>query len=336
MHGDILSVVEAAYTETADADHWLQSVFEVAHPLLDQGSGVLAHRFSLVDGSFSSSGFLAVGDDARLIAVVQKLHRWFGGGTRDALDLLKRAYPSQPMVAWASQLGPDWRPPVDRAGESSTPGLRLAPDRDVLRMIAADPSGHGVNIFATSHRTRRLRHRSLSVWKWVAAHIATAYRLVLRRSPDAEAVLAPTGKVLHAASGLSRQQRESLSDGVRAMDKARGGLRRASPDEAVALWKALVAGRWSLVEQFDHDGRRLLVAKRNDLSVRPWHALTQHEAQTLAFAAEGQALKMIAYQLGVSIGTVSTALRRAARKVGVRSRMELIAAYRARKLTDEM
>ena len=142
-------------------------------------------------------------------------------------------------------------------------------------------------------------------------------------------MLDPAGKVLHLESGVSPAQGESLSEGARAIDKARGKLRRVDPERSLALWRGLVDGRWSLVEQFDHDGKRFVVAKRNSLPLRPWHTLTERELQTVALVAEGQGLKLVAYQLGVSIATASRDLQRAARKLGLASRLKLLSAYRA-------
>jgi DNA-binding CsgD family transcriptional regulator len=94
------------------------------------------------------------------------------------------------------------------------------------------------------------------------------------------------------------------------------------------LWKGLVAGRWTLVDQFDHDGRRYVVAKKNSPEVRPWASLTRRESEVVTYAAHGQSQKTIAYLLGLSVASVSAHLSRAAGKVGARSRLELVAAYR--------
>ncbi|HEY6462707.1 MAG TPA: helix-turn-helix transcriptional regulator, partial [Polyangiaceae bacterium] len=116
-----------------------------------------------------------------------------------------------------------------------------------------------------------------------------------------------------------------------AIDRARGRLRRVEPERALSLWKGLVAGTWSLVDQVDHDGRRFVVAKRNPIERRAWETLTARETQVLACAAEGHALKMIAYQLGISTSTAATDLACARRKLGFASRLELVAAYRSRR-----
>jgi len=84
-----------------------------------------------------------------------------------------------------------------------------------------------------------------------------------------------------------------------------------------------VARRWSLVDRFDSDGRRFLVARRNEPDVRDPRALSPRERQVAAFAALGHSNKLIAYTLGLSASTIATHLAAAMRKLAVRSRVEL-------------
>jgi DNA-binding CsgD family transcriptional regulator len=163
----------------------------------------------------------------------------------------------------------------------------------------------------------------------------TGYRLARDRQGKAEAVLDPGGKILHRESDITLDDASVLSDAAKGIDRARGRLRRADPERALALWKGLVSGRWSLVDQFDHDGRRFVVAKRNPITSRGWSVLSEREAQILACLAEGQAPKLIAYQLGLSMATVSADLSRIMRKLSVGSRLELITAYRAQRSQQE-
>jgi DNA-binding CsgD family transcriptional regulator len=95
-----------------------------------------------------------------------------------------------------------------------------------------------------------------------------------------------------------------------------------SPEEAVASWRALVAGRWAVVDHFDHDGRRYLVAVRSDESPRA--ALSVVEKQTLTLLARGCSSKLAAYQLGVAPSTIATRLASARRKLGTKTRVETI------------
>jgi DNA-binding CsgD family transcriptional regulator len=84
----------------------------------------------------------------------------------------------------------------------------------------------------------------------------------------------------------------------------------------MALWQAMVEGRWSLVDHFDSDGRRFVVAHRNDAAVPDMRGLTWRERQVAAYAALGHANKLIAYELGLSVGTVGQHLATARAKLG--------------------
>ena len=74
-------------------------------------------------------------------------------------------------------------------------------------------------------------------------------------------------------------------------------------------------GRWSLLDHFDSDGRRFVVAHRNDARVADVRGLTLRERQVLAYAGLGHSNKVIAYELGLSTSTVSTHLARARKKM---------------------
>ena len=84
-------------------------------------------------------------------------------------------------------------------------------------------------------------------------------------------------------------------------------------------WNSLTGGGWSLVDQFDRDGRRYLIAERAmgcvPISAPDW--------RMLAARARGAALKVIACELGVSVPAVSRRVRRAMDKLGIRSQGEL-------------
>jgi DNA-binding CsgD family transcriptional regulator len=195
--------------------------------------------------------------------------------------------------------------------------------------MAADPSGHGCIFFAMDANTVNMKARMSSHWGRIASHLTTGYRLARSRAALVDAVLEPRGKVLHREKEVTSDESEALTEATKCIDQARGKLRRVDVDRALSLWKNLVSGRWSLVDHFDHDGKRFVVAKRNALDLRPWHTLTERELQVVAFLAEGQTLKIIAYQLGVSTATVASDLARAQSKLRVASRLELASAYRA-------
>src|SRR5690606_23074216 len=102
-----------------------------------------------------------------------------------------------------------------------------------------------------------------------------------------------------------------------AIDRARSSAGAREPDEALQAWRGLVAGHWSLVDRFDRDGRRYLVARRNEPSVSPHRGLSLRERQIAAYAALGHNQKRIAYTLGLAPSTVSAHLRASMQRPGI-------------------
>jgi DNA-binding CsgD family transcriptional regulator len=94
------------------------------------------------------------------------------------------------------------------------------------------------------------------------------------------------------------------------------------------MWRALVRGRWSMVDWFDSDGRRFVLGVPNQLQVADPRGLSEREYQVVAYAAAGQTNKMIGYNLGLSKGRVSTLLSSATRKLGAQNRAQLIKMFR--------
>ena len=137
--------------------------------------------------------------------------------------------------------------------------------------------------------------------------------------------MSPSGDVLHAEGVAKvRAAREALRDATIAVEKARGRLRRSDPDAALNLWRGLLDGRWSLIDRFDGDGRRFVVAHRNNVETRGLRALTSRERQIASYVALGHSNKLIAYELGLSLGSVGTHLHSVLAKLGAKSRVELI------------
>ena len=118
--------------------------------------------------------------------------------------------------------------------------------------------------------------------------------------------------------------RSALRDAALRFDRARSRRGADSPEGALALWRALVEGRWSLVERFESDGRRIMVARRNDPASRASRALSEHERKVVALLALGHSLKVCAYELGRAESTISEMAHSAMRKLRVRTRAELV------------
>ena len=170
-----------------------------------------------------------------------------------------------------------------------------------------------------------------ALWQHIAIHLGAACRLSGRSddfgAPDIEAIVDASGKVVEARGRAARKKdvRERLREGVRRRECARARAGRANPLGALALWQALIAGRWSLVDRTDTDGRRFVLARRNEPHPYGPLGLSRRQQQVLFYASVGWSLKQIAYALGLSSeGSVTPHLRAGLNKLGFHSRAELI------------
>ena len=164
-----------------------------------------------------------------------------------------------------------------------------------------------------------------------AAHLVAGLRIRQRlasadeRLADAEAVISPTGEVAHAVRRARLpESRESLRRAACALEKARGRKNCEDSSRAVRDWKVLVENRWSLLDHFERDGKRFMIACRNTPSAPPGELLTPRERQVTLLASRGHSNKLIGYELGIATSTVGVLIGRAAARLGVTSRRALI------------
>jgi DNA-binding CsgD family transcriptional regulator len=144
----------------------------------------------------------------------------------------------------------------------------------------------------------------------------------------AEAIFDTRGALLHAeGDATSSGARQALVTAVARVMSSRGALRNESSERALEIWRALVSGRWSIVEHCDTDGKRLILARRNQASVPQPAALNANERLVALYTSWGHSNKLIAYELGLSASTVSSLLRSALRKLGLSSRSELLRVF---------
>ena len=136
-----------------------------------------------------------------------------------------------------------------------------------------------------------------------------------------------SGRILGAEHERRTVERasSSLIEAVRQSEKTHS--RRVDAEERFSLWNALVEGRWSIVESLERDGRRMLLASRNDPRVAALRCLSPREEAVVEHVAQGRSYKYIAAELGVSISAVLLGLRSALRKLGLRTRVELIRTF---------
>ncbi|MFO0743179.1 MAG: LuxR C-terminal-related transcriptional regulator [Labilithrix sp.] len=192
---------------------------------------------------------------------------------------------------------------------------------DAFYVNAADPDHHGVFIGFAVQGEGRLHVAMRRRLAMIAAHVASARRLLVSGRGEPVAVFERSGAVAHVA-----REHASALDKLKARMHEMKELERktADPDDLLERWKALVCGRYSLVRRFDSDGRRYLLAYENPPNVSDPRGLTPQEAAIANLVVHGHPQKLIAYELGLSIGTVGGLLARVFQKLRVRSTAALI------------
>ncbi|HEY1957591.1 MAG TPA: LuxR C-terminal-related transcriptional regulator [Polyangiaceae bacterium] len=331
--GDLVSVIEAAYRLDGDDGTWLARLVDrAARAGLDRGLGTCGMFYEF---------------DGDRVRVASPVGRGTPQGSIEALRMLEAEASSDITYRFMK----DATAASGGRATCATMSSRLQMGKhvrdleihqrflaplgiaDFMSVAATEPSGVGCLVGAPLPEVTGVKRPEAVAWSRVAAHMAAGMRLRRARrtsSPDqADAVLTPGGRVEHSGAS-SDGSLDALKEAAKAMARARGSSRHADPPGAVEAWKALVSGRWTLLDHFDHDGKRYIVAVRNDPQVPAFSELSPREAQVVAYAAQGHSNKLIAYELGIAPSTVAMHLSTAGGKLGAKSRVELIRVWRAR------
>ena len=323
MRADVVSILEGAYDVTPCTLDWLRLFIERSAPFLDRGLGQFASMWNLGQGVDPTTVVSHRMDDRLRDALLQ--------AAVVSRSAHKQAASAMVLGTAMQRVGDDADGQAD-VHEMARRFLHPFGGREVLFLKIADPSGRLIVLAIPAPDDRLPSRGEAMMWSRIAAHVAAGARLRAAASvhggdpfDGVDAVLSPSGALHHAAPGAQdRGSRETLRQAARDVDRARSRAGRADANSALDLWQGLVAGRWSLVDRFDSDGRRFVVARRNDPDVPDPRALTRRERQVLAYAAMGQPLKLIAYALGLSVSTIALYRGRAMRKLGLTSTAEVV------------
>jgi len=316
---DLVDVVEAAYVPHTPRV-WLEHVASTLTPLLDRGNGLLCYGF-----------------DAREMGVIQLEAPVFAGagvevwgamqGATEGLDprAVRRTYlGSQPFGTVAQRFVGSTRRIFSELAQRHYAPNGFS-DLLVLHVVAGDR--RGCLFAAPLSRSLAASRKEITLWSRVAAHLRAGYASSLRHGDDVEAsdaILEPDGRILHA-SGFAKTPlgRETLRHVVRSAERARTSRARQDASRALDLWQELIAGRWTLIQRFDADGRRFLLARRNTDEVQRYVQLTCREQEIAQRVLNGDSNKRIAHDLLVSEATISERLENMLSKLNLHSVGEL-------------
>ena len=324
----IIDFTEAAYDLELSDEEWLPALLERGLPVLDHGLGVAGMRYGRPpeEGPF------------------QLLDIHVASGPADFAERHMRAMATTPPEHLRQQVQPGGAGTASFDSRHDPTQLEHYTShvdycKDTIYITAVDSQGAGVAIIAPLAEVTTLTGARAERWQMLAAHVDSGHRLRQGLSVidagdrssgelphDAEAIFDVHSFRMTDAVGRARDSTAAkrLREGAVAMDRARGKMRNTDPAEALQIWKALVRGRWSMVDWFDTDGRRFVLAVPNSPRVDDPRGLTERESQVVAYAVMGQSNKLIAYRLGLSGSHVSMLLRSAMRKLNVKTRVQLV------------
>jgi len=336
---DPIEVVEACYDLRASEPEWLERVGRGLNAVgPSEGRGLIGYHVDLSDGGPRIRNPVHVEDHngvierIRYMADLLERRRAGKAGTFETLQAALyekviafglRTPADRMLMSEIDKVGPDWMYTL------GVPGVR-----DHWMSINHHIDGLGATLFVRGLGKRPvLRAAERQMFQMLSAHIKAGLRLRRRLGaraldrvelPRDGAVLDASAHVVEAAGEASdAEARNELREQARLIDRARAAHGGRDP-EALEVWRGLVSGRWSLVEQFDSDGKRFLLAHRNPEEVRDPRGLTPMESRVTGLAVRGYSDKLIAYHLGVSEGTASAHLHRALQKLGMANRVELV------------
>jgi DNA-binding CsgD family transcriptional regulator len=323
--GAIIDCLAACYRFDLDGESYVRHVAEAAAPALDRGFGVLAYTYEASD---------PLSPAIQYFATSQRFDPAWLGPFYAAVE--RTGHPGAPYPTGYQA----WRHLV--CGQASAvPGMRpflplfglIGGARDTFAVNTIDASGQGLWIGAPLPTTRKESPQRFELFTRFSAHLGAAMRLrrmVTESKPKAAAVLAPGGSLLDAEGEGVVEAREALRRAAMGFDEARTKKSRSDVELATRKWRPLVASRWSLLDEFDTDGRRFVLAVENDVPTRPPRRdLSEREHQVMTQAHLGHTDKVIAYELGLSASTVRVLRHRAMRKLGATTRKEALARFDA-------
>lgn len=327
----IIDFTEAAYDLELSDEDWLPTMLERGLPVLEQGLGVAGYDYGIPPGT----------DEVELLDVhVASGPEDFAERHLRALSTMDPQLLRQQLCSGAATTGSAGANANDNPEMLTHYLSHVDYCKDVLYLTAVDSRGVGLAMVAPLPEVTTLSEQDAQRWQMLAAHVEAGHRLrrgIAAGDADreesvgdlpqrAEAIFDANSFRVTDAIGQAKERTTTtkLRDAAITVDRARGQLRNTDPDNALKIWKALVRGRWSMVDWFDTDGRRFVLAIPNSPDVTDPRGLSERESQIVTYAVLGHTNKMIAYRLGLSTSRVSTVLRIAMRKMGFRTRAQLV------------
>lgn len=318
-------VVEALYSGLGEPEMatWLSRSAHAIQACLGEGLGAVAHTYDIAGppSRWSIALETTAEGPSELAAQVRTN---FSILCRENPGFLHRClHESGPACTYSEITGSD----LSQLPSGSDVVVKRWGIVDQICLNAANPDDTGVVVAVNVGSRRQLvpaQRRRISM---LAAHLAAAARLAPVQELKPAAIFNPDGRVAHMEQPHQPRTR-LLREHVLAVERARTKSALRDSDDALRTWRALLAGEYTLLDRFESDGRRFVIAVSNPPGIRDPRGLTQREAAVAAWAARGHSDKLIAYELGIATKTVGVLVGRVLRKLQLRTRTGLPQALR--------
>jgi DNA-binding NarL/FixJ family response regulator len=312
LGGDWIRVVDLAHDQTTDLHAWGRALSAALKPVFG-GGPVMLHMVRHSAAGTITDAPLVAGEVPPLLESLPSYVDFFRSFTRETLRLFY--YPRNVVVTHA-----ELRASADAASASLLREFAAATGiADSIGLVLHPQPGVVVVAQWLSSTSVSLRAEERRGLTWLGLHIEAALRRRLRPSQAVRAVIGPAGRLEHHEPGAPpKTELERAVHGVR-----RARRRRRDGAEALALWRAVVAGELSIVERVV-GSRTYYFFVDNPPHRQPFHCLTTPQQDAVTAVCRAESNKAAAYELGISEAAVSRSLASAAARIGLASRIELV------------
>jgi DNA-binding NarL/FixJ family response regulator len=307
-HERLREITDAAYDFKSDLASWADGVHAALGPALDLGQGTLVGLLLLPEQGLRIQHLASRGGASKIHHAIVRLSAFL------APSKLRESFFNGRFLGSSSGHYADSE--VERMQQRA----RGLGSRDAAGFCVSDGVDHGLMIVSPTRDTLSLPQQASATVRRLAQHISTGLRLqrviggVSLDDPAVEAIFDEAGRPQQTL-GMAR-----LHDGLERLREAVMLRGRAPVSIDESPWEAVIAGRWSLVDRFDSDGRRFVVAYRNPPGMLDPRRLTPREEGVTTLAAVGRSNKEIGFDLSISESTVATLLTTSLAKLGLASR----------------
>lgn len=300
-------LVETFYRLDVTEDEHVRLMQEAAEQCWRQTrGGVVSRATASKEGALNGAGiFFSPTDSFDYEAIARRVYRTVPSEEVQSMLCMSPMYGS---ASEAERLG------AFRNGEVMRQFRRYGL-ADSLGMYCSTLEGAIIGVMAFLGETYEPSDAERAYWQPAASHLMVAWRLRQRFESGVEpgdivdAVFRPDGRVCDAPRALPKTVLQRLREHVRRRESLRLG------QVGSELWEELIGGRWTLLDKYEADGRRIVLAVRNAAAGADLCRLTSREVEALSMARKGAANKEIALTLGVSAATATRLLASVSRKL---------------------